>query len=284
MTAELNKILACLNLQNSKISNLLRRGDFMLAELYKKGRRNLELRAISAWRKSVDEEGIDTVIISIGSGNAPHQQCPAFTTALGSAVILNIDPHFERTAGYQKKNVRIDFLPSIIDTACSPQAYYELEDAITTWTHSNKKVIFMCHTYPFGFNTFIDIITNNLDKYGENFTYVGSYHEHQPIAVYSKDFFEAFYTANKAEISAFIIALWGEGRTLSSAEVNTLVEKHRVIHGSHFYSHLDQLHYCDLFPDVSLDKGRASKTGLFAIQANLTEELNEDAIKLKAKH
>lgn len=247
-----------LNERNTLIGSMLSNGKLVDAELYKKGRYTLETRILTAWKQWVDKSSIETVVISVGSFGSDKQQCPKFTAELGKVAILNIDPVFSsKSQAYMKGQIYVDFLPAALSKTNSPGAFSVLEEALNEWVHSDKNVILICHSYPFGYKNLSDMITPNLDQYEDKFSYIASYHEHQPVVIYPKTFFDESNPERDELISKFVQELWGSGKALTQETVDAIVKKYPLMDGGKFYTDLDQVKVTDLFnsEDVKLNMG-----------------------------
>lgn len=174
--------------------------------------------AVDEWIGQVNQQNTNTVIISVGSGNAPKQQKPSIASQLKTAAVLNIDTMFRNEPNVVEQGVSIEFIPSIIAAKETPKAYQRLKQAITHWAHSGKNVIFMSHISPHAYHFFADIIHQNLDQLGLSFSYVGSYHEPHPVVVYS----QAFLNNDSSSIdekNRMIRELWGKAEQFTSVEL-----------------------------------------------------------------
>lgn len=232
--------------------NALDQGDngqqkFQQKQNFKKTERDeLVEGVITELVEHINKENMETVVISIGSGNAPKQQNPDFLKYLGKATIVNIDEYFRDENCTTKENVNIEYIPSIISSKDTPKAYKQLREAISEWTHSGKKVIFMDHTFPGGHNYFHDIIEQNLDRLGSTFCYIGSYHQNQPVAVYSEAFLD-INKGNKREKNALKNKLWVSGKIFTDDELQKSLQAHDFSYGS-FYCDLNLVDPGNLFP------------------------------------
>ncbi|KTC83272.1 hypothetical protein [Legionella cincinnatiensis] len=217
-----------------------------LQQFITKERDNLVEEAITELIESINKENIEIIIISIGSGNAPKQQSPAFLRHFGKATVLNIDGAFRDEKSTKNDNANIEYIPSIISSESTPKAYEQLKKAISYWTHAGKKVIFMNHTFPGGHNYFNDIIRQNLDMLGSTFSYIGSYHQNQPVAVYSETFLDTNKGSTKEKVD-LKRRVWATGKTFTDNELQQLLQPQDYAYGN-FYCDLNQIVPNNLFP------------------------------------
>lgn len=89
-----SSILEKLEKQNGVIEKLINKNRTSLVNQYKKGRENLENKLITKFIKFVEQQNVETVILSIGSADSLKQQCPKFVSEKekSKTAMLNMDP------------------------------------------------------------------------------------------------------------------------------------------------------------------------------------------------
>jgi hypothetical protein len=171
------------------------------------GKRALEApevkQYLNTWQQIANQDNIEHVVISLGSGGVPKQQQPKFLSNLSNTCVLNIDPVARGAASDFAKNSY--YLPASLKFSASGVIYgprfaerkreaveigNQFRDIVKQLQQAGKKIILINNTSVFITDNCKELLQDNLDNYGTNFVAISSYFAFSPAYILTKKFIQ----------------------------------------------------------------------------------------------